>query len=206
MLRAFVVKQLNPNDDTGIYHVFERLNTGGTQLVSQEIRNCVYHGAFNNLLGELNRLDDWRSIFGKSTEDTRQRDVELILRFFALSYGGSAYEKPMKDFLSRFMKREREAVDPRLEEFRTSFSRTAKAIHQYLGEKPFHVRAGLNAAVFDAVFVAFSSNLNLIPPDVRTRYDALTKNAEFLKSVSSGTTDNDVVQSRLRLARTALFG
>src|ERR1039457_4676872 len=30
VLRAFVIKQLNPSDTTCVYHVFERLNTGGT--------------------------------------------------------------------------------------------------------------------------------------------------------------------------------
>ena len=41
VMRAFVIKQLDPNDSTSIYHIFERLNTGGTRLLGQEIRNCV---------------------------------------------------------------------------------------------------------------------------------------------------------------------
>ena len=65
VLRAFVVKQLTPTGNTSIYHIFERLNTGGTQLVGQEIRNCVYHGPFNELLCELNSMDEWRAVFGR---------------------------------------------------------------------------------------------------------------------------------------------
>ena len=53
VLRAFVIKQITPNGNTSVYHIFERLNTGGTQLVGQEIRNCVYHGSFNDLLCKL---------------------------------------------------------------------------------------------------------------------------------------------------------
>jgi len=100
VLRAFVIKQLNPGDGTSIYHIFERLNTGGTQLVSQEIRNCVYHGPLNDLLCDLNSDPNWRKLFGKPTGDKRQRDVELILRFLALLYDAREYEKPMKDFLA----------------------------------------------------------------------------------------------------------
>ncbi len=43
VLRSFIVKQIDPADDTSIYHIFERLNTGGTLLTAQEVRNCVYH-------------------------------------------------------------------------------------------------------------------------------------------------------------------
>ena len=42
VLRSFVVQQLNPDDDTSMYHIFERLNTGGTFLTNQEIRKlCI---------------------------------------------------------------------------------------------------------------------------------------------------------------------
>ena len=51
--------------------MFERLNTGGTQLVGQEIRNCIYHGPFNEMLMSLNKNKEWRTIFGKPTEDKR---------------------------------------------------------------------------------------------------------------------------------------
>ena len=32
VVRSFTVQQLDPADDTSIYHIFERLNTGGTHL------------------------------------------------------------------------------------------------------------------------------------------------------------------------------
>lgn len=206
VLRAFVVKQLNPSDGTSIYHVFERLNTGGTQLVSQEIRNCVYHGPFNELIGELNADINWRRIFGKTSADRRQRDIELVLRFLALRQSSADYEKPMKDFLSQFMRLRRRAPKEELDTYKRVFQDTASSVVASLGEKPFHVRAGLNAAVFDSVFTAFSKNLNRIPPDIRQRYASLVKQEAFLRSVSSGTTDKDVVASRLSVAEDRLFG
>ncbi len=45
IIHATVVRQDEPTDDRGsIYHVFERLNTGGTPLSDQEIRTCVEIG------------------------------------------------------------------------------------------------------------------------------------------------------------------
>src|SRR5690606_22122035 len=49
VLRAVNIRQLAPaNQNTSMYHIFERLNTGGTPLRPQEIRNCVFHGDLVN--------------------------------------------------------------------------------------------------------------------------------------------------------------
>jgi len=89
------MKQLAPIDDTSIVEVFSRLNTGGVALQGQEVRNCVYAGEFNKLLKQLNKNEDWRFIVGKTAEDNRMRDIELILRFLALYSNASQYAKPM---------------------------------------------------------------------------------------------------------------
>ena len=71
VLRAFIVQQLDPEDDTSMYHIFERLNTGGTLLANQEIRNCVYHGRFSEFLEEINEFPVWRR-----NSDIRSKDIE----------------------------------------------------------------------------------------------------------------------------------
>lgn len=206
VLRSFIVQQLNPDDDdTSMFHVFERLNTGGTFLANQEIRNCVYRGNFGELLQELNVLPDWRSLIGKELVDSRQRDIELILRFFAL-LDRAHYEKPMKDFLSRFMKKNAVLKDTVREQFRQLFADTCKAVRGALGPKPFHIRRGLNSAVFDCVMVSFAHHLASIPNDVKARYDRmLADEAGFLSKVSAGTTDEEVVKDRMARADKGLF-
>ena len=206
VLRAFVVRQLNPGDNTSIYHIFERLNTGGTFLNPQEVRNCVRHGKLNDLLVELNSNPDWRLVYGKPQPDKRLRDVELILRFLALYYDSGSYSKPMKDFLNKFMDAHRDPDDGQLEEYTNLFARTAAAVASGLGPKPFHIRAGLNAAVFDSVFVAFARNLEHVPADVEQRYDRLLQNFSYTDAVGSRTTDDEVVRERLELAARFLFG
>ena len=79
------------------------------------------------------------------------------------------------------------------------------AVVSELGERPFHVRAGLNAAVFDAVMTAFSNNLDSIPKDVKNRYESLVRDERFERNTRSSTTNIDVVQGRLRQAARQLF-
>ena len=65
IVHATIFQQEDPQDDlSSIYLVFERLNTGGTPLVEQEIRSCVYPGPFNDLLEELAAHPKWREIYG----------------------------------------------------------------------------------------------------------------------------------------------
>ena len=50
VLRSFIVQQISPSDNASIYQIFERLNTGGTLLSNQEIRNCLFEGKFSEFL------------------------------------------------------------------------------------------------------------------------------------------------------------
>lgn len=207
VLRSFVVKQLNPKDDTSIYHIFERLNTGGTFLHAQEIRNCVYHGPFNQLLIELNKLGEWRKILGRSSLDRRQRDVELILRFLALHTDSEHYKKPMKDFLSTFMAHTRDnASEGDLRNLKKIFKSTVSAVHASLGPKPFHIRSGLNIATFDSVFPAFAANSSAIPADIKERFAKLIQDDQYADYTTYRTTDDEVVTARLKSAKKILFG
>ena len=199
VLRAFIVKQLRPEGSSSIYQIFERLNTGGTHLVGQEIRNCIYHGPFNDLLLSINEMSEWRAIFGKPSEDKRMRDVELILRFLALYHKAPMYQKPMKKFLSDYMEEHQNDDSSSLMEHKQLFESTTRAVLERLGKRPFNIRAGLNSAAFDGVYVAFARNLNNIPNDIQSRYQSLKANESFSDLVSSATTDEEIVSKRMIL-------
>ena len=55
----------------------------------------------------------------------RRKDMELLVRFFAMR-DLSAYTKPMKDFLSRFMRKNKNPTAARLEHTRELFNSTCK--------------------------------------------------------------------------------
>ena len=203
VLRVIVIEQLDPEDDTSIYHIFERLNTGGTGLTPQEIRNCTSHGPFNDLLAKLNQDRSWRDIFGTQTEDVRMRDLELILRFSALSEPDATYAKPIKKFLNDFMAKHKR--DTALESREGLFLDTTKRVLESLGPRPFHIKRGFNAAVFDSVMVVFAKSARA-PTNLKERYDALLNNPSFKDSISAGTIDVDVGKRRIDLAAQTLFG
>ncbi|MFH0830070.1 MAG: DUF262 domain-containing protein [Candidatus Aenigmatarchaeota archaeon] len=205
VLRTMVVKQLNPADETSVYYIFERLNTGGTLLKPQEVRNCVYGGKFNELLLTLNTHPAWRKILGKSNPDSRQKDVELILRYFTLYHSAASYKKPMKEFVSRFMDKNRNPSSDYLEKEGTHFRKVCDVIIEKLEERPFNPRTGFNTSVFDSVFLAFSKHVNACPSDIKDRYQKLLLNADYDKFTRNFTTDPESIKRRIELAEKILF-
>lgn len=202
VLRAVVIEQTDPNDNDSMYHVFERLNTGGTHLNPQEVRNSAAHGPFNNLMIELNEFPEWRRIFGREASDSRMRDVELVVRFCALQDASGSYYKPMKKFLNDYMKRNQ--WERSEQPIRGVFESTVTRVLDSLGSRPFHIRRGLNAAAFDSVMLAFARN-DKIPSNVKSRWNRLLANTSFVSATTSGTTDEAAVERRIALASAILF-
>ena len=205
LLRAVIVEPVKLGDYTSVYPIFERLNSGGAALSNQELRNGVNGGRFVELLRELNRNPQWRQILGKAAPDRRERDVELLTRCFALREC-SDYQKPMKDFLSRFMRQSREDPEEVFAKRGQLFRETCGQVVTALGTQPFHGKSGLNVAALDAVMVAFSENLDRVPGDIKARYQELRGDADFIAATRQGTTEAAVVQRRLTQAKTVLFG
>lgn len=103
-IRSVVIKQNEPDDDSSIYEIFNRLNTGGQNLSPQEIRMSLYYSDFYKLLLELNELSEWRKLINKQSIDVHFKDVEILLRCIALLFKCSEYKSPMGKFLNTFSK------------------------------------------------------------------------------------------------------
>lgn len=141
----------------------------------------------------------------KEGTDSRKRDMELLVRFFAMR-DRSGYQKPMKDFLSKFMQKNKDVSIEAPEGSASIFHQTCVRLLEALGEKPFHVRSGLNAAVMDAVMVAFSENLGQVPVDVKERYQKLLADEGFRSSTNRGTTGVSEIEQRFSKANQVSFG
>jgi len=210
VLRAVVVQQVDPQDDSSVYHIFERLNTGGINLNPMEVRKCVYFGDVFEALEESNAHSAWRQVLGKPVMDKRLRDVELVLRTWALADNWKHYEKPMKGFLNRYMAgaRRREA-SYRQEFLRTKnqqFKKVCEAIVEQLGDKPFHLRGRLNYAVTDSVTSTLLANPARLPDDLSDRFEALLADAQYIEVSTINTSDERALQDRFRLAERYLLG
>jgi len=200
-LRGVTVKQLTPEEEQpeSVYHIFERLNTGGQPLNAQEIRNAVFRGPILAKLEELNRNEDWRAIYGKAEPDPKQRDIELILRLFSLFENVENYAPPMKDFLSREMARNREFKNKRVDRFIDAFERTAKLANEAL-KKAFRPRGLLNAATLEAVMGVLMELPEGASFNSKT-YDNLITDDGFIEAFSSNTTSREQVLSRRHIAQ-----
>lgn len=197
VLRATIIQQINPLDDTSIYQVFERLNTGGVNLNPMEVRQCVSYGPFVKALKKMNEDEDWRKLIGQPKIDKRLRDVELVLRCIALSEKGSDYEKPMKGFLNKYMELHR-SDDKKLDNMAENFGRTTQYVLEQLGEKPFHLRGRLNYGALDSIMAATLADI--APDDLRERFQKLLKDENYITSITYNTSDESVVDFRLNKA------
>lgn len=205
IIHATVIKQESPDgDDTSVYHVFERLNTGGHKLMPQEIRTAIFHGSLVELMRQLNATKEWRDIFGK--ESNRLKDQELILRFLAMFYASSTYTKPMNEFLNKFSKANRNQNQQFSKQCTDIFNLTIQLVYKAIGTSAFRPERALNAAVFDSVMVGLAKRIQtgkeLSPEAVKIAYEQLLADADFKAATSDSTSDLNNVTKRLNLAVT----
>jgi hypothetical protein len=130
--RPIRVTVLNDKSDLSVrFDLFERLNTGGISLTDQEIRNCVYRGAFNDDLRECSRNENFlSSIRLKPSDEKNGTKEELVLRFFAFLDGYQEFDHSVKDFLNAKIK-ERHFIGLTAEEksvFKRTFSFIAREL------------------------------------------------------------------------------
>lgn len=204
IIHATIVKQDEPSEDnSSIYLIFERLNTGGMLLQPQEIRSAIYQGQFADLLKQLNEYPAWREIYGIRSK--RLKDQEFILRFFAMFLFREEYEKPLKGFLNRYMAKNRYLKYNDEEQLTYIFKKTVDFAEKYLGKLAFRPVRAINASVFDSMMVGIAEMLSGTnkKPNKQIFLDAynnLLNNKEYLLATTDATSDKPVVEKRMKLA------
>lgn len=206
LLHAIIVNQVDPQDDqTGLYSIFERINTGGTPLQPQEIRACIYEGKFIALLKTLAMNPLWQDIYGASS--TRAKDQEMILRFLALYFDAASYKRPMKHYLNRFVASNRELEKFDEAKIKGVFEPVVALAQKHLGPTAFRPVRNLNAALLDSVFVGLAKRLEkgaiTKPEGLKPALDAIMKNNEFEDAYTKSTTDEARVAKRLEMTTQA---
>ncbi|WP_329314283.1 DUF262 domain-containing protein [Streptomyces sp. NBC_01262] len=115
-IRNIIVKQVAPaDDDSAMFEMFNRLNTGGVNLNPQEIRASLYHSKFFESLFTLNQESKWRDLIGSDDPDSRMKDMEVILRSLALREGTESYSGSMTAFVNRFCKASKSFGEPKIQ-------------------------------------------------------------------------------------------
>lgn len=202
IIHATIIKQEAPDkDNSSIYMVFERLNTGGMLLQPQEIRACIYHGEFNNLLNKLIKTPAWRSLFKK--ENPRMKEQEMILRFYALFFKHSEYKKGLKHLLNSFMYSNKDLQLYSAEYLEKLFVQSITLIVDAKGSDAFKRGTVVNAALFDSIMIGVAKRLQISGISVeecREKYDSLMVDTVFIDSTTNSTADEKPLKERIRMA------
>ncbi|HEX9744182.1 MAG TPA: DUF262 domain-containing protein [bacterium] len=186
-----------------LFMIFHRLNTGGTKLNNQEIRNCIYSGSFNDLIKELDQNDFWRKINKmKPNESYRFTKQEIILRMFALQDNLKNYKGRLASFLNKYMD-DHQTEDKRfLNRKKIIFEQTVKILYQdVFSEDP----PKITVTVLEALLVGISKNLKILEvmstQSIKTRYQQLLSHEEFSdERLSEGLSGKARVIGRLAAA------
>lgn len=203
-LRAIHIKQLKPSKRSdSVFHIFERLNTGGTRLKPQEIRNAVYRGEIVAQLKGLNDNPRWLKILGTTKVDKNQKDVELVLRLFALFEIWMNYEKPMLGYLNKQMGQSRDFDDARAARFSERFPKVVNLVSAAINT-PFRPRGVINVAMLDGVMLALLEDASIDAVRLAERYPVLEADEDFKRYIRGATTDTQVVRERIKRAKEIL--
>ena len=205
-VRCMAIRQNEPKeDDSSVFEIFSRLNTGGVNLSNQEIRACLYYSEFFLMLNRLNQHPTWRRLYGKG-EDSKFRDVEIILRTFAMLCDNQNYSGSMNTFINRFAKRAMDFDTKQTEYLHDLFVSFMNAC-EGLSRDVFATKKGdLNAALFDAIFTVVAErcyeNKTLITDPIDgKKISELKADEEFEEAITHSTSHSKVVKLRLEKAR-----
>lgn len=202
-IRNVIIKQNSPQgDDSSMYEVFNRLNTGGVNLKPQEIRTSMYHSDFYEMLYHSNSASAWRKLLGNQDPDLHMKDVEVLLRGFALLIDGENYAPSMVKFLNQFSRKARghnEEKNSYLASLLNSFLDACAdlPVNAFLNKKS----GRFNVALFEAAFVAacrmpFSEKRLLAAKISSEKLLQLENDQDFLKAMFEGTTQTKNVKTR----------
>lgn len=208
-VRNIMIKQNFPEDDSAMFEIFNRLNSGGVILKPQEIRTSLYHSDFYNQLYKLNLNANWRKLLNQPEPDIHMKDVEIILRAFALLLENKTYSPSMTQFLNSFSKKSRAFTGDSLDYFRQLFEKFCEYTLT-LGNAVFTTTKGkFSITVFESIFVALceeaaaKKNFDIKKTD-QTKIDKLKQNTDYINATQDNTAGKKNVETRLRLAKEIL--
>lgn len=215
LMRINVIKKDSHPDIK--YDIFMRLNKGAVSLNYQELRNCLYRGAFNDAMKEIVAVnDDFLKIFKLKKPHQRFQDVEFIVRYFATkenldvvndNYIVKGYSGKMVNYLNEFMSSKTKMTASEAENYIYKFNNLIKKVlivfdHQEAFRDPTADNNRLNRAIAEFTLLSFdivdNQTLSSYREEIRQLYiDLLSTDDTFKNSISQRTSDTDVLNYRI---------
>lgn len=156
--------------------IFNRINTGGVEAVSSEIRRGTHVGPFMDLISELAKEKLFADLCPISdTLKKRHEDAELVLRFFAFLNNYKQFVHSVKDFLDEFVENNKDNFNEKL--FRDEFEGMLNFVKKYF---QFGFRKTMKAKSTPRVrFEAIAVGVALA---LREKPDLIPKSMDWLNS------------------------
>lgn len=188
-----------------VYDIFNRINTGGTQLTRQEIRNCIYLGKATQLLQELANSDIFRKAIDNGISPLRAKDQEAVLRVisFILFDFDKDYKNSMNTFVENAMKKINTFNESEIEIVKNKFNTSMRTTTEIFGSwnnfriPTDYTRGRINIAVMESVANYFSditpdSISNKLKEQYKLQYKKLLDDYEYYNAIrfSTGSTSN----------------
>jgi hypothetical protein len=199
------------------FDVFQRLNTNTVPLNAQELRNCMYRGALNDLLKDAVAYKPWLDILGRRQPDKRMREEELVLRFFAFNiHGVASYRTPQKHWLNDAAKAGRKYTPERIQELHGVWTNAIDTCLELFEPKecfrrqPASSSRSINRALFDLTMLTACSitpeTARGIRSQFRERYENLFTSQEFTDLISRAVDHKKRTLRRFELWEAAFAG
>ena len=207
-IRNVVVKQNSPSDDdSSMFEVFNRLNSGGVNIRAQEIRTSMYHSSFYTMLYRINAEKiQWRRLLNSPIPDLNMKDIEILLRGFAMLVDRAHYKPSMVRFLNQFSRKCRANDTSKNEYLELLFDSFLEACSD-LPDNAFLNRRNkrFNIALYEATFAAALKNAFAQKRVARGALDAAKLHAlevdeDFSAAALQATTRTSNVEQRLNRA------
>lgn len=170
---------LTQGSDEAQYELFQRLNTGGTSLSEQEVRNCLMLMIDEDFFEVINNLKDYHNfkecLTLKDEDYQEEVHMELILRMYIGYHNNVNYSEHgslHKVIISNFIDKEtiRVIKESDTAQFEDVFKRTFDKLARTLGKDSFQkydveakrFKGGFNVSAFEMLTVGISSNIKQI--------------------------------------------
>ncbi len=197
-----------------VYDIFERLNTTGTPLNKQEVRNALFRGKSIQILKDLAENEFFLLATNKGISDKRLKAQETVLRVlcFMLFDYEKDYTGNISDFLENGMKHlNTKATEEEIETLKNNFNRIMKWSYEIFGKEAFRLptqnnkKTPINLAILDSVCYFLHTTedtfLQANKITIQTNFDALCKKLAYIDAIGLATSDKEKVKKRFNLTK-----
>jgi hypothetical protein len=209
-IRNIIIKQNSPDDGHSVvFEIFNRLNSGGVNLKPQEIRTSLFHSDFYDMLYKINLYPNWRNLTPSNIPNLHMKDVEILLRGFAMLLCGVEYKPSMTRFLNKFSFEAKLFPGENINYLENLFKRFVDNL-PLNDEKLFHSKTGrFNISVYESIFVAACSSAfqakNFETKSITIeQINALKNDEKFIEATQSDTASEKNVKLRINKAKEIL--